>query len=109
MGALHSYGVFHRDIKLNDFDLCCLQDSCLKSVKVGTEAYRSPRLDDDTLSYQEEDDWVALCLTFVDCLMGLDQFQDNKLKALQTASGLVSVPSNLKAEINKCLAKLSAT
>ena len=77
---LHGLGVLHRDIKpanflihnsqlmLNDFDTACHDSNGDETSKrrIGTPGYWSPRCDVDILgwSYNSDDDWMALALTF---------------------------------------------
>ena len=112
--AMHGKKVLHRDIKpsnmivikgtlqLNDFDISCemSSDYDLKQVRVGTEEYRSPRLQD---RWRERDDWLALVLSFLSFHLPFP-FAD-KQAALESALRLDWVPSSMKQIIENCYKK----
>ena len=76
LDAMHKKRILHRDVKpsnmiiihgallLNDFDISCELDSDneIKLLEVGTEIYRSPKLDK---KWRERDDWLSLALSFL--------------------------------------------
>eukprot|EP00878_Enallax_costatus_P020273 GHUV01021424.1.p1 GENE.GHUV01021424.1~~GHUV01021424.1.p1 ORF type:complete len:514 (+),score=162.14 GHUV01021424.1:1632-3173(+) len=99
--ALHLQRVLHREIKpsnilllspthllLNDFDVSCtMADTVERAKHVGTLMYRSPRMDDPSISgwtYTEVDDMLSLALTFVDLLRGnlTSHSYDSKIRVL---------------------------
>ncbi len=120
LNTLHSCGVLHRDIKpqnilltskgvlkINDFDLSCLKATAAdRMVTVGTDAYRSPRLDGEDALYEEQDDWVALCLTFAELVVDPEDLDGDKVTALQSVLDLPTALGNLKTEIRKWLPNL---
>ena len=81
---------------LNDFDVSCFStDESACRMHVGSDAYRSPRLDSaDAPLYEEQDDWVALCITFADLFLG--RLENDKLHMLQAVADAAHAPHNLR-------------
>lgn len=73
-------------------------------MTVGTDAYQSPRLDAANLLYEEQDDWVALCLTFAELILG--HLADGELAALQRVADTPQPPRDIKLKVQQRLVKL---
>lgn len=95
-------------LKLNDFDMSCFKATVGdRQIPQGTEAYRSPRLDIEGTLFEEQDDWVALCLAFAELLLGPELLEGGKVAALQAVSNLPHAPGNLKRKIEEQLPALN--
>ena len=92
---------------LNDFDVSCFStDEPARRMPVGTDAYRSPRLDSaDAPLYEEQDDWVALCISFADLFLG--RLEDDKLHMLQAVADAAHAPHNMRMVTRQQLAQLA--
>ena len=123
LACLHECGVLHRDIKpenmlihesfglvLNDYDVASdSSDSDARcNLQVGTDSFRSPRL--DVLihgKYDHRDDWLALGLSFAyltDLYLPSDgsNIKDVALKDLQSQQWC---PEGVRTQLHLALRK----
>lgn len=122
---MHKNHILHRDVKpdnflvhngvlqLNDFDLSCTKYEVQATMHVGTTKFCSPRFDDGSAkTYNEDDDWFGLALTFAYWLRLYSATQspdDNKavkLNIVETFLGLSTTPPALKARIEPIFARI---
>lgn len=99
---------------MNDFDISCTDfETQAVTRRVGTEKFWSPRFDNDCAkTYDKDDDWFGLALTFAYWLglySGIQSPVDNMTVKLYTVRMLLSLhdtPAALKARINPSFSRI---